>query len=278
MHKNQDLITIPGHILIVDDEIANLKLLKELLSHEGYQVRPADHPQVAIDSALAQPPALILLDVKMPEMDGFEVCRCLKQDERTREVPVIFISALHEVDDKLRGFEVGGVDYITKPFQEEEVLARVRTHMDLRNMQVNLEEMVAKRTTALENEIYERKQAEIKIKQLKIARYGKRGFSMQLPIEWVKDTGLQGTEKLVLYEEGEGRLVIKKASCAGDINLNDLVHVYEIQKCSSGYYRVTIPAKWVKESGIEPGDDIDIYRDMDDRLILVVKQEERIRQ
>jgi DNA-binding NtrC family response regulator len=156
---------IPGHILIVDDEIANLKLLKELLSHEGYQVRPADHPQVAIDSALAQPPALILLDVKMPEMDGFEVCRCLKQDERTREVPVIFISALHEVDDKLRGFEVGGVDYITKPLQEEEVLARVRTHTDLRNMQVNLEEMVAKRTTALENEIYERKQAEIELKE-----------------------------------------------------------------------------------------------------------------
>jgi len=165
MHKNQDLITIPGHILIVDDEIANLKLLKELLSHEGYQVRPADHPQVAIDSALAQPPALILLDVKMPEMDGFEVCRCLKQDERTREVPVIFISALHEVDDKLRSFEVGGVDYITKPFQEEEVLARIRTHMDLRNMQVNLEEMVAKRTTALEDEIYERKQTEIELKE-----------------------------------------------------------------------------------------------------------------
>ena len=165
MHKNQDLITIPGHILIADDEIANLKLLKELLSHEGYQVRPADHPQVAIDSALAQPPALILLDVKMPEMDGFEVCRCLKQDERTREVPVIFISALHEVDDKIRGFEVGGVDYITKPFQEEEVLARIRTHMDLRNMQVNLEEMVAKRTTALEDEIYERKQTEIELKE-----------------------------------------------------------------------------------------------------------------
>ena len=131
---------IPGHILIVDDEIANLKLLKELLSHEGYQVRPADHPQVAIDSALAQPPALILLDVKMPEMDGFEACRRLKQDERTREVPVVFISALHEIDDKLRGFEVGGVDYITKPFQEEEVLVRVRTHMDLRLSLIHISE------------------------------------------------------------------------------------------------------------------------------------------
>ena len=149
MHKNHDSITLSGHILIVDDEIANLKLLMELLSHEGYKVRPADHPQLAIDSAFAQTPALILLDVKMPEMDGFEVCRRLMQDERTSEVPVIFISALDEVDDKLRGFEVGGVDYISKPFQEKEVLARVRTHMYMRNMQLNLEEMIAIRTVAL---------------------------------------------------------------------------------------------------------------------------------
>ena len=149
MHKNHDSITLSGHILIVDDEIANLKLLTELLSHEGYQVRPADHPQLAIDSAFAQTPALILLDVKMPEMDGFEVCQRLKQDERTSGVPVIFISALDEVDDRLRGFEVGGVDYISKPFQEKEVLARVRTHMYMHNMQLNLEEMIAIRTVEL---------------------------------------------------------------------------------------------------------------------------------
>jgi PAS domain S-box-containing protein len=139
----------PGGILIVDDETANLKLLKELLSREGHQVRPADLPQLAINSALAQPPKLILLDVKMPEMDGFEVCKRLKQDKRTRDVPVIFISALQEAEDKVRGFEVGGVDFITKPFQEQEVLARVRTHMELRNMQLNLAELVDKRTDEL---------------------------------------------------------------------------------------------------------------------------------
>ena len=136
-------------ILIVDDEIANLKLLAQLLDQQGYKVRPLDKPQLAIDSAIAQPPALILLDVRMPDMDGFEVCKRLKQDERTRDIPIIFISALHEVEDKVQGFEAGGVDFISKPFQEEEVLARVRTHLELRNMQVNLEEMVAKRTDEL---------------------------------------------------------------------------------------------------------------------------------
>ncbi len=140
---------IPHDILIVDDEMPNLKLLTELLGREGYQVRPADSPQIAIDSALGQPPKLILLDVRMPEMDGFEVCRRLKQDERTRNVPVIFISALHEVEDKLRGFEVGGVDFITKPFQEPEVLARVRTHAELRNLHLNLGELVDERTAEL---------------------------------------------------------------------------------------------------------------------------------
>jgi len=110
-------------ILIVDDEMPNLKLLSELLGREGYQVRPANNPQLAIDSALAQPPKLILLDVKMPQMDGFEVCERLKQDERTRDIPIIFISALQDVEDRVRGFNVGGVDFITKPFYDSEVLA-----------------------------------------------------------------------------------------------------------------------------------------------------------
>ncbi len=160
-----DHMTLSRDILIVDDEVANLKLLKELLSRNGYQVRFSDRPQLAIDSALGQPPALILLDVRMPGMDGFEVCKRLKQEKRTYDIPIIFISALQDVKDRVQGFEAGGVDFISKPFQEEEVLARVRTHLELRNMQLNLEEMVAKRTTALENEIYERKQAEIELKE-----------------------------------------------------------------------------------------------------------------
>ena len=124
MPKPHQSKTDQGDILIVDDETANLKMLKELLNLEGYQVRPTGHPQLAIDSALAQPPALILLDVKMPEMDGFEVCKRLKQDDRTRYIPIIFISALQDAQDKVKGFEAGGVDFISKPFQEEEVLAR----------------------------------------------------------------------------------------------------------------------------------------------------------
>lgn len=147
--NNQGLLS--RDILIVDDEVANLKLLSQILSQHGYQVRPAERPQLAIDSAINQPPALILLDVKMPGMDGFEVCRRLRQDKRTHDVPVIFISALHETKDKVRGFEVGGMDFITKPFQEEEVLVRVRTHIELRNMQLNLEELVARRSAELAN-------------------------------------------------------------------------------------------------------------------------------
>ena len=116
MPKNHQSKTDVDDILIVDDESANLQLLSELLGRAGYQVRPANDPQLAIDSALAQPPKLILLDVKMPEMDGFEVCRRLKQDERTRDIPVIFISALQDVQSRVRGLEAGGVDFISKPF------------------------------------------------------------------------------------------------------------------------------------------------------------------
>ncbi len=163
MPESREKNTGSNDVLIVDDEIPNLQLLSELLDREGYQVRPADTPQLAINSSQTQPPKLILLDVKMPEMDGFEVCERLKQDERTRDIPIIFISALQDVKDRVRGFKAGGVDFISKPFQDSEVLARVRTHMDLRNLQLNMEKIVATRTAELKSEIYERKQAEKKL-------------------------------------------------------------------------------------------------------------------
>jgi PAS domain S-box-containing protein len=124
-------------------------LLAELLEKEGYQVRPAERAQTAIDSALAKPPGLILLDVRMPEMDGFELCRRLRQDKRTRHVPIIFVSALKDIESKIKGFEAGGVDFISKPFQELEILARVRTHMHLHRMQQHLEQLVDERTSEL---------------------------------------------------------------------------------------------------------------------------------
>lgn len=132
--------TPKGSILIVDDTPANLRLLSQLLSGQGYQVRPVPDGQMALTAAPAEPPDLILLDIRMPGMDGYEVCTRLKEDSRTSDIPIIFISALGETEDKIRAFTTGGVDYVTKPFQVEEVLARIRTHLALRRLQQEIED------------------------------------------------------------------------------------------------------------------------------------------
>jgi signal transduction histidine kinase len=129
-----------SNILIVDDTVANLQLLAGMLKEKGYKVRPAPSGKVALRAAENSTPDLILLDINMPEMDGYEVCRRLKEHDTLKEVPIIFISALSETWDKIKAFEVGGVDYITKPFQFEEVLARVETHIELRRVQIELRE------------------------------------------------------------------------------------------------------------------------------------------
>jgi PleD family two-component response regulator len=118
-------------ILIVDDTPANLNVLSAILGKRGYRVRPAINGALALKAAQKVAPDLILLDVQMPGMDGYEVCRQLKADSQTRDIPVVFISALDDVLDKVEAFEVGGADYITKPFQIEEVLARVANQLVL---------------------------------------------------------------------------------------------------------------------------------------------------
>lgn len=125
-------------ILIVDDMPANLQLLAEILSQEGYRVRPASSGERALASIEKERPDLILLDIMMPGLDGFSVCRQLKADVRTQDVPIIFLSALSETFDKVMAFQVGGVDYVTKPFQIDEVLSRVRTHLRLESMRHKL--------------------------------------------------------------------------------------------------------------------------------------------
>jgi len=127
-------------ILIVDDAPANLRLLSQMLSQQGYGVRAAASGARALASIAAEPPDLILLDVRMPGMDGYEVCDRVKADAKTHDIPIIFISALDATEDKVRAFAGGGVDYITKPFQVDEVLARVRTHLALRQLQRELQE------------------------------------------------------------------------------------------------------------------------------------------
>ena len=131
--------TSRANILIVDDTPANLRLLIGILTAQGYGVRPAPDGTLAIASARAEPPDLILLDIMMPGLSGYEVCEQLKADERTRDIPVIFVSALDDVVDKVKGFEVGGVDYITKPIQVKEVLARIETHLKLMELRKELQ-------------------------------------------------------------------------------------------------------------------------------------------
>ena len=128
-----------GDILVVDDTPANLRLLSQMLDEQGYHVRPVLDGHLALTAAQAKPPDLILLDIRMPDMNGYQVCEHLKAEARTKDIPIIFISALDAIQDKVKAFTVGGVDYITKPFHIEEVLARVETHLALRKLQEQLE-------------------------------------------------------------------------------------------------------------------------------------------
>ncbi|OGV74769.1 MAG: hypothetical protein A3K19_11045 [Lentisphaerae bacterium RIFOXYB12_FULL_65_16] len=152
--------TVPvarGDIVIVDDTPANLEVLAGVLKAQGYRVRPVPSGRLALQAAENEPPDLILLDIVMPEMDGFEVCRQLKANEALKGIPVIFLSALRDPLDKVKAFSVGGVDYVTKPFQCEEVQARVDIQFRVRRLQAelerhnrHLEESVRQRTRELE--------------------------------------------------------------------------------------------------------------------------------
>ncbi len=142
-------MTDKGDILAVDDTPASLKLLTEILKAEGYEVRAAISGELALRSANSNPPELVLLDIRMPTMDGLEVCRRLKAEIRTRDVPVIFVSALSESGDVVQCFNVGGVDYVSKPYRREELLARVRTHLEMNRLRNHLGEMLEERTSEL---------------------------------------------------------------------------------------------------------------------------------
>jgi len=137
-------------ILIVDDVPDNLNVLCRVLETEGYKIVAAPSGAVAFQVAHQTQPDLILLDVMMPEMDGFETCRRLKGDASTAEIPVIFITAKDEMSSVAKGFEVGGVDYITKPFRHEEIRVRVQTHLTIKQLQNELRE--AKQEIQIRNE------------------------------------------------------------------------------------------------------------------------------
>ncbi|HNV69189.1 MAG TPA: response regulator [Candidatus Ozemobacteraceae bacterium] len=164
----------PASILLVDDVVDNLQVLSDILMREGFRVRAVTSGAMALKTVESAVPDLFLLDIKMPQMDGYELCRRLKADEKMRDIPVIFVSAMGETTDKVRGFEVGAVDFVTKPFQASEIVARVRTHLTLVTMRrtlhdlnQHLEQRVEERTRELAQtnlrlaqEVAERRQAE----------------------------------------------------------------------------------------------------------------------
>ncbi len=149
----------PENILIVDDHPENLKILTQMLSQKNYKLRKAINGEMALNAAFSKPPDLILLDIVMPEMDGYQVCQHIKENPITSEIPVIFISALDEAFNKVKAFEMGGVDYITKPFQIKEVLARVQLQLRLQHQTQQLKEQNQK----LQQEINTRKELEIQL-------------------------------------------------------------------------------------------------------------------
>jgi CheY-like chemotaxis protein/HPt (histidine-containing phosphotransfer) domain-containing protein len=152
-----------SHILLIDDNPDNLRLLSKILESQGFRVRKSISGSLAIQSARMEPPALILLDINMPEMNGYEVCQKLKINQKTAHIPIIFISALDEISDKIKAFEYGGVDYITKPFQELEVLARVKTQLLIYQQKQQLIE----KNEQLQQEIQEREQSQIALEKVK---------------------------------------------------------------------------------------------------------------
>ncbi len=167
------------NILIVDDQPSNIRLLSNMLDRQHYKVRKALNGKTAINAVYAEKPDLILLDIKMPEIDGYQVCQELKLIEQFKDIPIIFISALHDTSDKIKGFEVGGIDYVTKPFQEEEVLIRVQNQLTIKKQQKLLllqektflsikEKLLVLQQEELKKEIKSRKKIENNLHQSKL--------------------------------------------------------------------------------------------------------------
>lgn len=159
-------------IMTVDDTVENLELLEEMLVSAGYRVVQFPRGELAIRAALRNPPDLILLDIMMPFMDGYQVCRTLKQNEALTDIPVIFVSALGEADSKVKAFSEGGVDYITKPFQDQEVLARIRIHLELRDARRKLQDQAALLEEIVRERTYDLNQAQ------KVANIGSWKFTI----------------------------------------------------------------------------------------------------
>lgn len=216
-------------ILVVDDDSRSLALLTGILSGEGYVVRPADSGELALASIAARRPELILLDIRMPGVDGFEVCRRLRQDEETRDIPIVFLSAAGEAEERVEGLRLGAVDFISKPFSRDELLARVQIHLELAILRANLERQVADRTAELraanrrlEEELSVRRRAEHAVRESE-ERF--RTLANRAPVGiWVTgpDDSLTFYNKRALTFVGRSMRRLTDAGWAGVIHTDDL--------------------------------------------------------
>lgn len=189
------------HILIVDDKQENLKILSEMLKHDGFNLLIAMDGERAVNIARKEVPDIILLDIMMPKMNGYEACQLIKENPITKDIPVIFMSALNETHNKVQGLKLGAVDYITKPFQIAEVKARIKTHLDLQLLQKALQE----KNQLLEKEIEERKRAEDKLndyaRKLEIEQKKSDDLLLNLlPENVVKDLKDQGNSAPKVFD------------------------------------------------------------------------------
>lgn len=205
----------PANILLIDDLPNNLRLLSSLLTKQGYKVRSVINGAMGLKAARAKPPDLILLDINMPDLNGYQVCEQLKQTEVTQDIPVIFLSALDDVIDKVKAFRVGGSDYITKPFQIEEVIVRVQNQLQLRQAQ----KMLADQNIILEQEICDRKKIQASLEE--------REIELQQQTERLEAalTKIQNTQLQLVQSEKMASLGQLVAGIAHEIN-NPVSFIY----------------------------------------------------
>jgi signal transduction histidine kinase len=232
-----------ANILLVDDNPDNLRLLGKILENQHYQVRRTVSGDAALRASRVQPPDLILLDINMPQMSGYEVCQHLKADEQTADIPIIFISALDLVTDKLKGFEVGGVDYITKPFQEAEVLVRVKNQLTIQEQRQRMLEQ----NNQLQREIGRRQQAEQKLYDLnrELARQVKaRTAELELAFEF--DATLKRITDQVRDTLDENKIL--------NTAVYELAHSIGVHACNASLYNFTNhTATIIQEYTTRPG-------------------------